>query len=126
MPTVLIGGGTGMIGQRLSDLLHEQGYTVLHLSRKQSLTTKYPAYAWNVEQETVNEEIIQKADYLINLAGAGIADKPWTAARKKVITESRVKSTRLLKKAILQFNPNLNAYLSASAIGYYGIGAMSY
>ncbi len=120
MPTVLIGGGTGMIGQRLSELLSEKGYTVFHLSRKQNLSAKYPAYQWNVENGTIDEQAIQKADYIINLAGAGIADKPWTATRKKVITESRTKSTLLLKESVLQYQPNLKAYLSASAIGYYG------
>lgn len=120
MPTVLIGGGTGMIGQRLSELLNEKGYTVFHLSRKQNLSAKYPAYQWNVENGTIDEQAIQKADYIINLAGAGIADKPWTTARKKVITESRTKSTLLLKENVLKYQPNLKAYLSASAIGYYG------
>ncbi len=120
MPTVLIGGGTGMIGQRLSELLSEKGYTVFHLSRKQNLKAQYPAYQWNVENGTIDEQAIQKADYIINLAGAGIADKPWTTARKKVITESRTKSTLLLKESVFKYQPNLKAYLSASAIGYYG------
>lgn len=120
MSTILIGGGTGMIGQRLSKLLNQSGHEVLHLSRTQNLSATFPAYEWNLKAKTISEEAVKKADYIINLAGAGIADKPWTAARKKVIIDSRVDSTLLLKKAIESYNPTLKAFLSASAIGYYG------
>ncbi len=120
MSTILIGGGTGMIGQRLSHLLNAKGHKVLHLSRTQNLSATYPAYEWDIKKGTINEEVVRKADYIINLAGAGVADKRWTAARKKVIINSRVATTLLLKKAIEKYKPNLQAYLSASAIGYYG------
>lgn len=120
MSTILIAGGTGLIGSRLSELLTQKGYEVIHLSRKANLDTTYPAFEWNVEQQFITSAAIKKADIVINLAGAGIADKPWTDARKKLIISSRVDSTRLLKKAIENYNPNIEAYLSASAIGYYG------
>ncbi|MEM9990735.1 MAG: TIGR01777 family oxidoreductase [Bacteroidota bacterium] len=117
---VLIAGGTGLVGQQLSLLLEEKGYQVAHLSRTRNLDARFPAYAWDLKKETIDLEAIQKADYIINLAGAGIADKRWSAARKQVIISSRVKSAALLKKYIQAHRPNLNAYLSATAIGYYG------
>lgn len=120
MANVLIGGGTGMIGIRLSELLAAKGHQVSHLSRTRNMEAKYPAYQWNIEEKTIDEEAVKQADYIINLAGAGIADKLWSEKRKKVIIDSRVYSTLILKKAIEQHRPDLKAFLSASAIGFYG------
>ncbi len=120
MAQVLIAGGTGMIGQYLSRMLQERGYTVAHLSRTENKEAAFPAYAWDLKQGTIDESAIQSADYIINLAGAGIADARWTATRKTALINSRVDSARLLKKSIQQHRPDLKAYISASAIGYYG------
>ncbi|MEM6697837.1 MAG: TIGR01777 family oxidoreductase [Bacteroidota bacterium] len=120
MANVLIGGGTGMIGMRLSELLTAKGYQVSHLSRTRNMEATYPAYQWNIEQKSIDEEAVKQADYIINLAGAGIADQLWSEKRKKVIIDSRVYSTLILKKAIEKHRPDLKAFLSASAIGFYG------
>jgi GDP-D-mannose dehydratase len=53
--TVLIAGGTGLIGSRLSQLLVEKGYNVLHLSRRKNLQAEIPAYAWDLNQMSVDE-----------------------------------------------------------------------
>ncbi|MEK7258079.1 MAG: TIGR01777 family oxidoreductase [Bacteroidota bacterium] len=118
--TVLIAGGTGLIGSRLSRMLQEQGYQVLHLSRRKNPNAEFPAYSWDVEKGIVDEEAVQKADFIINLAGAGIAEKRWTESRKKLIIDSRVQSALLLKNSLAKKTSPLKAYLSASAIGYYG------
>jgi uncharacterized protein len=120
MRTVLIAGGTGLVGTRLSEILRDRGYKVIHLSRRQNLEAEFPAYAWNVEKGMVDENALTQADYIINLAGAGIADKRWTASRKKLIIESRTQSTALLGRFIKEKALKIKAYLSASAIGVYG------
>ena len=120
MPTVLIGGGSGLIGTRLSQLLQEKGYDPIHLSRRQRPNAPYPTYQWDAEGGTIEEEAVQAADYVINLAGAGIADKPWTKARKALIISSRVKTARLFKEAFERTGHQPKAYISSSAIGYYG------
>ncbi|MCB9081238.1 MAG: TIGR01777 family protein [Lewinellaceae bacterium] len=119
MATVLLAGGTGLIGRRLSAKLTEKGYSVLHLSRSASSTAEYPTYRWDLAKRFVDPEAIQRADYVINLAGAGIADKPWTAARKQVIIDSRVQGNELLAASFKQYGAP-KAYLSGAAIGYYG------
>ncbi|MEZ4981730.1 MAG: NAD-dependent epimerase/dehydratase family protein [Saprospiraceae bacterium] len=86
MKTILIGGGTGLVGERLSEMLEAKGYQVLHLSRSRNLDARFPAYKWDLKNGEVDPEAIAKADAVINLAGAGIADKPWTPSRKKLIT----------------------------------------
>ena len=120
MATVLIAGGTGLIGMHLSELLARHDHRVIHLSRETDLSARFPAYHWDIEQQTISEEAIRMADYVINLAGAGIADKRWSAERKKVIIDSRVDGTQLLREAFARYNHRPKAYLAASAIGYYG------
>lgn len=122
MPTVLIAGGSGLLGQRLSQLLHERKFKIVHLSRKHQADATFPTFRWDVEKGFLPQEAIEKADYILNLAGAGIADRRWSTARKKVIIDSRVKSTLLLKAAIEKRSVPPKAYLAASAIGYYGKG----
>ncbi|MEM8527106.1 MAG: TIGR01777 family oxidoreductase [Bacteroidota bacterium] len=120
MANVLIGGGTGMIGMRLSELLAAKGHQVSHLSRTRNMEARFPAFQWDINTKTIDEEAVKQADYIINLAGAGIADKLWSEKRKKIIIDSRVYSTLILKKAIEEHRPDLKAFLSASAIGFYG------
>ena len=120
MSTILIAGGSGLIGQRLSAMLTEKGYRVTHLSRNAKADAKYKRYLWDVKKQTIDDEAILEADYIINLAGAGIVGAPWTKARKKLIIDSRVESTNLLLSSLKRLNKKPKAYLSSSAIGYYG------
>jgi uncharacterized protein (TIGR01777 family) len=120
MATVLIGGGTGLIGTRLSQLLKAKYYKVSHLSRTARPNAEFPAYQWDVEAGTIDEAAVQQADYVINLAGAGIADRPWTKARKKLIISSRVQSAGLLADTFQRLGHFPKAFVSSSAIGYYG------
>ncbi len=123
METVIITGGTGLIGRALSLFLVSRGYQVIIFSRnpgahgKPSSGISYAA--WNIDKQTINEEAIQKAKYIIHLAGAGVADKPWTAARKKEIVDSRVNSSVLLVKALKNIPNEIVSVVSASAIGWY-------
>ncbi len=117
---VLITGGTGLIGSRLTELLLEKGYEVAYLSRRQAEGTRVKAYQWDPEKGYLAEEAIREADCIIHLAGAGVADERWTTRRKKEILESRTRSSRLLYEG-LQRTPNrVKTLLSASAIGIYG------
>jgi uncharacterized protein (TIGR01777 family) len=135
MPTVLITGGTGLIGSALSVMLINKGYQVIILSHQlsivnpeskiklqsstiQQLAVSY-AY-WNVENETIDKAAIAKADYIIHLAGANISDKRWTKKRKKEIVESRTRSGELLIKTLKENTNDVKAVVSASAIGWYG------
>jgi uncharacterized protein len=116
---ILIAGGTGLVGQRLSALLTQKGYDVAHLTRSKNAKNPYKQYIWDIKNGNIEAAALENAEAVINLTGAGIADARWTAARKKEIIESRTKSNALLKKAFEQFGTP-NTYLSASAIGFYG------
>jgi len=121
MATVLITGGSGLIGNRLSRMLIDRGYTVTHLTQTSSNLEGVRSYSWNVDAGSIDEQATSSADYIINLAGAGIADKRWTKARKKQIADSRINGTKLLYTTLKeQPTNNTKAIISASAIGYYG------
>lgn len=117
---VLIAGGTGLIGSRLSYLLTKSGYEVAHLSRKIGGDPQYPTYHWDPMKGQIDQDIVSQVDYVINLAGAGIADARWTAARKKLIIDSRVKGNELLLHAFQELAQPPKAFISGAAIGYYG------
>lgn len=118
---VLISGGTGFVGRNLTELLVKNGYSVSVLSRsKRQNTTNVSYYQWDIEKQFIEEEAILNADYIIHLAGEGIADKRWTAERKKAIIQSRELSAKLLYDALKTNNKKIEAFVSASAIGIYG------
>ena len=118
--TVLITGGTGMIGRRLTTLLLEKGYQVAYLSRKQQNNPNVKIYRWDIEKKIIEEDALRKADYIIHLAGAGIADQRWTASRKQEIIQSRTKSIELIARKLQERPYHVKACVSASGIGFYG------
>jgi uncharacterized protein (TIGR01777 family) len=121
--TVVITGGTGTIGKRLSAMLVARGYRVIILSRKPKPAEAGGAltYAqWNVEKGEIDEKAINAADYIIHLAGAGVAEGRWTAKRKQEIIDSRTQSSALLVNALRNNKNAVKAIISASATGWYG------
>lgn len=124
MATILITGGTGLVGRELSSFLITQGYDVVWLSRKAGETRiagkTIPILAWNPQQGSIDDRAIELADHIINLAGAGVADKRWTARRKQEIVDSRVKSGELLTAALARIPHKVKTFIQPSAIGWYG------
>lgn len=130
MATVLITGGTGTVGTRLTELLMHKGYSVIIVGRGGNQkkvvdttgnTNTYLRYAkWNIANQTIDEWAIREADFIVHLAGAGVADQRWSAARKKEIADSRIRSGNLLVKALKEIPNQVKAVISSSAIGWYG------
>jgi len=117
---VLITGGSGLLGMRLTDALLEKGYRVSHLGRKPGKDVRVQTFLWDVTKGKVDEQCIDDTDVIVHLAGAGIADKKWSEDRKKLIINSRAASIRLIYN-LIQRRPNkVNSIISAAAIGYYG------
>ena len=120
MEKVLITGGSGLIGRRLSFLLKSRGYEVRILSRSNNPKNSYKTFLWNISEKTINDSAFEDLNHIIHLAGAGIADKRWSEKRKKEIIASRVASTNLLYNTVKRLKTPLNSFISASATGYYG------
>lgn len=120
METVLVSGGTGLIGKHLIRKLQDRGYEVSLLSRKINQSGPVKTYFWDPEKSQIDPAAIIEADYIIHLAGAGIGDKRWTKRRKLLIINSRVKPAELLFSSFDKGGKKLKAFISASAVGYYG------
>jgi uncharacterized protein (TIGR01777 family) len=122
MQTILITGGTGLVGKALTQLLVYKGYNVIILSRNNAtnIADNGVHFArWNVDKKEMDITALQKADYIIHLAGAGVMDKKWTAAYKKEIIDSRVKSAELIAESLKNHPNKVKAVVSASASGWY-------
>lgn len=122
METILITGGTGMIGKAITQMLTAKGYSVIILSRGEK-TSGQPNVSfaqWDIEKQTIDTDAIKKANHIIHLAGANVAEKRWTKKRKQEILESRTKSGALLVKALKENENKVKTFVSSSAIGWYG------
>ena len=120
MATILISGGKGLVGRHLSRKLKDKGYDVALLSRQSRHDLDIPTYSWNIDNNEIDKAAIEVADYIIHLAGANIGEKRWTSKRKRLIIDSRVKSGHLIFSKVKETQNKLKAFISASAIGYYG------
>jgi hypothetical protein len=100
----MVAGGSGFVGGHLVDALRARGDSVAVAS---------------LRDPDAAARACERADVVVNLAGAPVA-KRWTGARKAEIRRSRVESTRALMDRIAKFERKPLAYISASAIGYYG------
>lgn len=112
-----------MIGQALTKELLARGYGVIILTRGSSAAAKRSGvqYAqWDVERQSIDKEAVGKADYIVHLAGANVAEGRWTESRKREIRESRTRSGGLLVRALKEYPNKVKAVVSASAIGWYG------
>lgn len=118
---ILITGASGLIGSRLTDLLIEEGHSVTYLGRSKK-SGKVPTFLWDPSAGIMDTKALELADTIVHLAGAGVAEKRWTASRKKEILESRSKSSRLLFEALKKYQHRIKTVVAASAIGYYGFG----
>lgn len=117
MATILITGGTGLVGTELTKLLVKKNHEVRILSRNPS---KKNEYKWDISKDFIDEKALENLDFIIHLAGAGIADKRWTDNRKKIIVDSRVETANLIFNKIKEQKIALKGFISASGSNFYG------
>ncbi|MBW0091235.1 TIGR01777 family protein [Pseudonocardia sp. KRD-184] len=113
---VVIAGSSGLIGTALVSHLRETGHDVLRLVRR---TPAAPdERGWDPPAGHVDDGTFDGVDAVINLGGVGIADRPWTGARRQEIRDSRIVPTEVLAAAVARYG--VPAFLSGSATGFYG------
>jgi hypothetical protein len=114
---IVIAGGSGFLGQALQNHLHGRGHTATVLTRRARASDQVE---WTPDGTAGPwAGALDGADAIVNLAGEGIADARWTAARKATLRRSRVLSTRSIVAAI-RGAATPPALLNASGVGYYG------
>ncbi len=118
METVLIAGGSGLIGSEIAALLSKNNFKVVFLTR--NISQKSNSYFWDLDKNIIDIEAIRNVDYIINLTGANISLQKWTKSFKIEILNSRIKSAQLIYKICKENNFRPKVFISASAIGYYG------
>ena len=114
---ILITGGTGLIGKLLVAQLQSKGHNVRVLKRKKSNDPN--DFYWNLEEEFIDDRAFENLDSIIHLAGASIS-KRWTHSYQKELYSSRIDTANLLKKYCIKNSTQLQSFISASGINYYG------
>lgn len=125
-PTVLITGGTGLVGSNLTRHLLKRNYKVICLTRNKHLQSDEERLVysyWNVKKEIIDLSHLAEADYIIHLAGAGVMDKNWSEEYKQEIIHSRTETAEFLIRQLRNHPHKIKSFVSASAIGYYGSDA---
>ena len=108
-----------MIGQALSAHLTRSGNSLIRVVRR-PVRPDESAVRWDPEAGAIDAEGLEGADAVVNLAGAGIGDSRWNDDRKRVLVESRTRSTALLARVLAGLDRKPRVFVSASAIGLYG------
>lgn len=111
-----------MIGGKITDVLKAKKHKVAWLSTslKPNDAKDIKIFNWDPVMNKIDEDVAEWSDFVIHLAGTGVADKRWTQARKKEILQSRTQTTNLLHEHLSGSDQKPKAVISASAIGYYG------
>jgi uncharacterized protein (TIGR01777 family) len=116
--TIGVTGASGFLGRELCAYLSTQGHRVRRFVRGRQAGED--EIAWDPARGQLEPAHLAGLDAVIHLAGAGIADAPWTAARKAELVESRVRSTDTLARALARATDGPRVLVSTSAIGAYG------
>ena len=119
---VLITGGSGFIGKKLTELLQRNGYSVSILTRRGGNFGNVSTFKWDPMNGMIEDEALEGLFAIIHLAGAGVADKKWSKQRKQDIIDSRVKSANLIYQKLKdkKEGERPEVFISASGVGYYG------
>lgn len=117
---ILMTGGTGFIGSRLLEELQTAGHELTVLVRDYAKARLVLGAGPELVRSLDEIDQDRQFDAVINLAGAGIAEKRWTTARKKLLLSSRLQTTKALVQLCQRLRQPPGLLLSASAVGFYG------
>ncbi len=117
---VAVTGSTGLIGHSLVESLRTAGHDALAVVRPSSADVTGATIRWDPAAGEMDSAALEGLDAVVHLAGAGIADKRWTEDRKRLVMESRTRSTTLLAESMATLERPPSVLLSGSAVGYYG------
>lgn len=117
---IVIAGGSGFIGEPLCRQLLANGHEVVVLSRNPKSVAAGRGLVWDARSQGAWTTELANADAIVNLAGENIGEGRWTDERKRRMVDSRLNATNALVEALRRASPRARAFVSASAVGYYG------
>lgn len=115
---VVIAGASGLIGRALTASLRADGVAVTRLVRRPVVSPD--EVEWDPGKEALDPAVLDGADAVIGLNGASIGRFPWSPSYKNTLLWSRISPTRTLATALRALGAGAPAFVSASAVGYYG------
>ena len=119
--SIVITGGTGLIGSRIIEILDKSKYDLRIYTRSpREAHDNITYFKWDPLQGEIDLSGLEDCNHIISLAGAGIADKRWTEKRKKLIIDSRVMGNELIGESLSKLKHRPDSIVAGSAIGYYG------
>ncbi|MFT8311726.1 MAG: TIGR01777 family oxidoreductase [Sporolactobacillus sp.] len=116
---IVIAGGTGFIGKKLTQFLLQEGHQIILLTRGVYSSAQNITYVRWMTNDSAPEKMVTSADYVINLSGTSLSKGRWTAKQRGRIYSSRLNATRELLRLISTWAQKPAALINASAIGIY-------
>ena len=117
---ILLTGASGLVGRNLIPLLTANGHKVSTLSRSRITNPSITSYLWSIEEGFIEDGALDSIDAIIHLSGENVGEKRWTETQKQKLYNSRIHSSKLLRKYCEDKGLTLNYFISASGISYYG------
>jgi uncharacterized protein (TIGR01777 family) len=115
---IVVSGASGLIGSALVPALRQQGHDVLRLVRREPRAAD--EVRWDPAAGELDRRALEGVEAAVNLSGANVGGRPWTAGYRRTLRDSRVDSTRTLATALAALSPTPRVLVSGSGIGYYG------
>jgi len=119
--TILITGYNGALAKRLTSYLKEK-YSLVYLSSRKKSVNNEDIFYWNIETQYIDENVFNNCAHIIHLSGYNIINR-WSKKNRQKMYSSRIDAANLLFENCKKYNVNLKTFISASAMGYYGLGA---
>jgi uncharacterized protein (TIGR01777 family) len=117
---VLITGASGSLAKRVKLNFENQGYTVVTLTTNQKKADRLSSFFWDTSRSYIDEKVVEGVDHIIHLSGYSIVEK-WSDKNKKKMHDSRISAANLLFATCKKKGVSPKTFISASAIGFYGI-----
>ncbi|QIG41036.1 TIGR01777 family protein [Microbacterium sp. 4R-513] len=115
---VVVAGASGLIGSTLVESLRADGVAVTTLVRRPARSAD--EVEWLTDAAPLDPAVLEGADAVVGLNGASIGRFPWTSSYKHTLVWSRITPTQTLARAVRELGTDAPAFVSASAVGYYG------
>lgn len=119
---VVLTGSSGLLGGALGASLRGDGHDVVRLVRREPAA--HDEFRWDPSSGAVDPAALAGAEAVVNLAGPGLGDRPWTPAYRRTVLTARVQATRTIATAMATSvgpaDPRPRTLISSSAVGYYG------